>query len=111
MACAELLIAGEGFTVSLNGEKTPTVGYVCGGFGTDFMKPLDEFTELDLLVYVKDNANEFVKGAFLGGWVSDGIVYLDVSQVFTDLEFAKLIGRKNKQKALWDLANSQDINL
>jgi len=47
---------------------------------------------------------------FIGGWLSkDGAYYLDRNRVISDLDTAMRIARKNKQKAIWDIANKQDI--
>lgn len=104
------LVVDNGFTVSLTGKDVPTVGYVCGGLGSEFVKSLEEFTELDILKFVLDNA-ELLKNALLGGWLNDGNVYLDVCQIFSNLEVAKLVGKEKNQKALYDLTEGKDILL
>lgn len=53
-------------------------------------------------------------GNALGGWVSDGVYYLDVVQLVhksKGLEYAKALGRERQQIAIFDLETLTEITL
>lgn len=41
-------------------------------------------------------------GGYLGVWVDEGVIYLDVSVCVDNIETAFMLGRKNEQKAIFD---------
>lgn len=50
-------------------------------------------------------------GGFLGLWIDNGYIYIDVSLCFDNLATAYMIGRKNEQIAIFDNANKISIYL
>lgn len=48
---------------------------------------------------------------FLGGWVENGVVYLDVSEQIFDKRIALTQGINRNQLAIYDASNSSVINL
>lgn len=59
--------------------------------------------------YFKDYPTEEV--AYLGTWVKDGTIYVDVSTRIDDLLEAIKVGANLKQQAIWDWANMKEITL
>lgn len=51
------------------------------------------------------------QGCFVGGWTHKGKFYLDVSICETDRARAIALGMQNKQIAIYDMAEDQDIML
>lgn len=51
------------------------------------------------------------KDNFLGTWVDNGYVYLDVSKCYKDIDTAIRIGMLSDQLAIYDNANQTVINL
>lgn len=50
-------------------------------------------------------------GAFVGLWIDKGILYFDLSRVFSDKKKALKEGAINAQKAIYDLAKGESIYL
>ena len=87
--------AKKGFMVSLQGyeKKCKT----------------DEETEKA----IKENM-EIVKGldgAYLGAWIDEGIVYIDISVLVENKEDAMELGKINNQLAIYDIKNNESIYL
>ena len=49
--------------------------------------------------------------AFVGGWLDNGLVYLDVSKHFTDKSKALEFARQEKQIAIYDIKKGESIYL
>lgn len=49
--------------------------------------------------------------AFLGLWVSDGFIYIDLSICVNTIQTAFMLGRKNEQLAIFDNNTKQSIYL
>jgi hypothetical protein len=47
----------------------------------------------------------------IGGWVSEGNVYLDVSKIFDDVDEAKRVAAKFGELEIWDLAAGKGIKI
>jgi len=72
----------------------------------------DDFDNKDLKNFIAKNAIHLHNdNRFVGGWVNDNKVYLDISVSIEDLESAIYIGMHNNQKAIFDCANSKTIIL
>ena len=50
-------------------------------------------------------------GSYFGAWIEDGQLVLDVSRAYTSLETAKLVGKRNSQKAIYDAVADEVIYL
>ena len=82
----------HGYMVSLQGhEKT--------------LKPGD--LSLELLNEYKHKAQDL--GGYVGLWLEDNILYLDISTVHYSYRVAMYNAKKNNQKAIYDLANKKTI--
>jgi hypothetical protein len=61
--------------------------------------------------YMKRHKNDLGNGKnYLGTWLNDGKVYLDVSENIQSKSTATRIGRERNQKAIWDVANLDEID-
>lgn len=59
--------------------------------------------------YFKDYPEEEI--AYLGTWLKDGTIYVDVSTRIDNLLEAIKVGANLKQQAIWDWANQREISL
>jgi len=102
----------EGFSVQLVSGDTPVVGYMVALPGHEERIPVEAFTLDRLTRYVKAHADVLLEGdTYLGAWMSDGHVYLDVSEnVVTSRADAIELGAARGQLAIWDVVNSAEIN-
>ena len=108
----ELSLTG-GFSYNVNtGESNPPTGYMVSLLGFEEQFHFDEFDNKDLKHYFFTNSEQFYRqDVFLGGWVDDNLVYLDVSVNIKNLETAIYTGICNSQKSIYDCANKNYINL
>ena len=78
--------------------------------------------DMELKLTDKDNINNVVEkysnnyitkenNLFVGGWEHEGVIYIDISKYFDNLEDAIRVGLLSKQLAIYDIANSKDIRL
>lgn len=82
----------KGYAVSLDGFEEKT--------------PIEEFDNVVLQNYVLDKSKELADADnFVGGWIQDGNVVLDVSTAFTSKTKALAFAKANKQQAIFDLEN------
>lgn len=90
------------------GEYNPANGYFVSLPNNEIQIPLKDFHENHLKRYIRDN-NELLSTNynFLGGWIDNGIVYLDISQQFDDKRFALTLAVNSGQLAIYD-ANAKE---
>lgn len=97
----------EGFTVNAANLHPVTTGYAVAvadtqnSFGFEGLASVVEYVE-----------NHPEINAF-GGWYNseNNMYYFDATVIANDLESAKELGRINKQIAIFDLANMEEIRL
>ena len=95
----------SGYVVSMTGiEKT----YVL--FGNDVVKEI--LISGAVKLYVKDNDDVLsLPGMYLGSWIDDGVLYIDISNVIDNEHDALRMAVANKQKAYYDLNNAKTIEI
>ena len=108
----ELALAG-GFSYNVNtGESNPNTGYMVSLAGYEEQFYFDDFDNRDLKNYFFKHSVQFAKEeSFLGGWLTDNVVYLDASINILDLETAIYTGIINEQVAIYDCENNKTITL
>lgn len=97
----------EGFTVNAATLQPVTTGYAVAVADTQNSFGLKGLA--NVVKYVSDHS---VINAF-GGWYNsaNNMFYFDATIIVDNLEEAKELGRVNKQIAIFDLANLQEIRL
>lgn len=70
--------------------------------------PIRDITQTDVSIYFHDMARE---NKYIGTWVFDGNVYLDVVTIVPELELALEIAAAHDQLAIYDLYNGNEIPL
>lgn len=109
----QAVINNGGATFNLNTGLTPRTGYVVSNAGTEQRVPFNPDTIQETVrEYVINNAEALSdEGIFLGGWVENGDLYLDLSQVITERRLAALVGLRNGQQAIFNLDENETVFL
>ncbi|MGW7514156.1 hypothetical protein ACWGJ2_00990 [Streptomyces sp. NPDC054796] len=109
----DALFLSGGFTVMTrpNGSAyVPTEGYAVSLTPTQHtitaLAPFDAFAEL-----VGDVTARYGAATGLGGWLADGVIYVDPVEIIADRQEAISAGRKREQQAIFDLATGTEIML
>jgi|APCry1669192806_1035432.scaffolds.fasta_scaffold01041_12 hypothetical protein len=100
-----------GASVSTIDGTSPTTGYIVS-MGTDFSDviPEAEFDTSSVSKFLWQYRWTLDKAShYLGAWRSDGLVYLDVVETFTDKMTAIRAGQKRNQIAIYDLTTGTEI--
>lgn len=100
----------------LTGEYNPTNGYMVATNGNEVIIPIDQFHQTSVAKYIAEKAVMLLSGIatnnyFLGSWIDDKNVYLDISEKIDDRQQAETIGIERDQIAIWDNLNSLEIRL
>ena len=107
---ADTILKEGGISYSLTyGEITK--GYAVSLEGFEQKVPVGQFDNRVLQNYVLENSSELTGANFLGAWIEDGNVVLDVSTAFTSKVKAIAFAKANNQRAIFDLENKQTIYL
>jgi hypothetical protein len=106
-----------GLSIKMTDGSMPTSGYMVAKppeFGAvvdaaDFLDPVKGAKILG--DYMVTHRKDLGSGKnYLGTWLNEGKVYLDVSENIQDVSAATKIGRERNQKAIWDVVNLQEID-
>jgi hypothetical protein len=106
-----------GLSIKMTDGSMPTSGYMVAKppeFGAvvdaaDFADPVKGAKILG--DYMKTHRKDLGSGKnYLGTWLNEGKVYLDVSENIQDVSAATKVGRERNQKAIWDVVNLQEID-
>lgn len=109
---SELSLTGGFSYNTTTGESNPTTGYMVSLRNCEQMFYFDDFENKDIKNYFVCHVNVLSdESSFLGGWVNENQVYLDVSINIPNLEDAIYYGMYNNQIAIWDCANAKEIKL
>ncbi|MEU6260179.1 hypothetical protein ACFUEN_29760 [Streptomyces griseorubiginosus] len=114
VACLyDALFLNGGFTIMICPDGSvyaPADGYAVSVTSTQHTvsaaAPFEVFADL---VHVVTTQYENVTG--LGGWLADGMVYVDPIEIIPDREAAILAGKQREQLAIFDLATGVEITL
>lgn len=113
MSYRELIDSEGGFTFNPINHTIPKSGYIVS-LDSSFTRQyrLDTFGDDAVADYL---TAPFVrswlenKNFYIGGWVHEGFVWLDISEQFDDLEIASDVGARRNQIAIWDVVNACEI--
>ncbi len=96
----------------LTGELNPTNGYFVSLANKGVTVDLNNFTQKDIVVFISENYDTLSQeNHFIGSWISEGIVYLDVTVQVTDKRNALELGYRNGQQAIYDANVGKVIDL
>jgi len=97
-----------GATVALTGN-VPKSGYAVASVGHE-LQIGEHPTHAQVVKYISDNKRA-LQGKYLGSWLHDGKMFLDVTTVHTDRIKALTLGYNRKQIAIFDLGSQKEINV
>lgn len=106
----EMAVKNGGFSLSPEGEA-PKAGYMVSV--QDILKmPLDLWLQLEDQASIDDYSKiaSEVNG-YIGCWIDDGNVYMDISTNIQDKNEALKVARINDQLAIYDIASNESIYL
>ena len=110
-----LIQSGEGFSVRPDGYIT----YVGDGYAVGGVKGGKVFTLANEILSFNVFSTQMARLAsylpeesqVIGGWVDDGIVYLEVSDIIKSKSVALELAEARGEKAIYDFANAKSIEV
>ena len=110
MNLVESIIKNGGVTLDMNGKTVQhTSGYYVSIAAIRTL-PVNKLTALrirnDLFLLKALYGN--IKNRYLGLWINDGVVYVDVSVNVKRKWYAMGLGKVHGQKAIWDCKNQRE---
>ena len=107
-----LLNGGITFDVKTNTKIIKHYGYMVAIEGCESKVAIEDFTKVQLDDYIEVYLNILNQTEYyLGAWVHEGFVYLDVSKYSEKLRNAEWLGVFENQIAIFDLENFEEITL
>ncbi|MCT9080479.1 hypothetical protein [Streptomyces fulvoviolaceus] len=109
----DALFLNGGFTIMTRPDGSadvPTDGYAVSITPTQHTipaaAPFDAFAEL-----VHGVTDRYGDANGLGGWLADGVIYIDPVEIVLERQTATLAGKQREQLAIFDLAEGTEITL
>jgi hypothetical protein len=112
-------IENGGATMNVATGDVPTSGYVVSMeahtktfqlFGNEVVKEILISGAVQL--YARENDDVLsLPGMYLGSWIDDGVLYLDISNVYENEHDALRVAVANNQLAYYDLNNAKTIEI
>ena len=108
-------IVNGGFTKDSTGKDSTTKkGYIVSDYGKEKTYLVDDKNDMiqlekDIVKYFESIEKQ--KNVFVGGWLEDGIFYLDISRIYTSKKEATRTAKKNRQIAIYDIQKNKSIYL
>lgn len=101
----------------ITGEFNPDNGYMVSAKGYESKSNYNggfKNIQYDVASYIKENAHILMAGVvdtnvFIGGWVEEGELYLDISSKIDTEDEARNLALRNEQKAIFDNKSKQTI--
>jgi len=107
------LVNNNGASYSIvNGILNPNSGYFVSLPNREQQINRNDFNTSILADFINNNSDLLSnENNFVGGWIENGIVYLDVSEQIADKRTALNLGVQRNQLAIYDANNGNVINL
>ena len=113
------IVENGGATFNLVTGTSPTTGFVVSERGFEDITPIfgDDVTKQIITTYavsefIKKNGMELsIVDNFLGGWIDDGELFLDISRVYDNEHDALRIAVDNGQRAYYNIDNDKTTEL
>lgn len=101
--------ANGGATRSTHGERLPTRGYFVSDNGGEIIA-LHAFGVPAVRKFIHENLFALSQaGVYVGAWVNDDKVYLDITRHYHNRVSALNEAAKQNQLAIWDISNDKEI--
>lgn len=95
------------------GSHEPKTGYMVALQGHELVIPVELFNYGSIVDYLEKKSNLLMGDAslFLGTWLNDGKVYLDISENVLNFDDAIIKGLNRQQLAIFNLNNMSEVSL
>lgn len=104
------IIDNKGATLDKNLKAiNKNCGYMVSKIGYEKTFSINELDELEKSI--REYQKLLKNNEYIGIWIDNNIIYLDISKHYLALDKAKKVGIKNKQLAIYDLKNEKSIDL
>jgi hypothetical protein len=115
-------IFNGGSSTSSKNFKSPTSGYMVGGWHHEFAVPMEEndnrmfFRFSDAFSWYLTLCHEVLEDsdkseAFIGTWVEGHFIVFDVSMQFDSYEEAMQVAKAKGERAIYDVAEGKEIKV
>ena len=113
----DTIIANAGGTFSFTGEPVSFPdGYAVSLTGFETITPLEGLSATNFVNLANDLVRK-VDGLadpsthFIGAWIEDGNLYIDLSVIIQDKDAALVKAKNADQLAIWDFANGESVTV
>ena len=104
----EKIIKNGGATLTSTLEEADLKnGYMVSEVGAERVFGLDEVEEIEKTLI--EYAEKITTNQFVGAWMDDDKLYIDISRHYKSKKQALRVGADNKQLAIYDIANEESI--
>ena len=104
------ILKNGGLTLDKNFNKIDKrTGFMVSIYG--FERKLDQFTYKDIKAVVNEYKSLLKGCLYLGFWIDEGNLYIDISKWFRDKSEALKFGKQNKQIAIYNLKTNESIRV
>ena len=104
-------VENQGFSVNLDGRE-PVNGYMVSYPDRELKVNILALGIEHVLAYLNKNLGKLVhRGNYLGTWIDQDIVYIDISLNVTDRQLAFRIAKQWHQQAIYDVLSKEVIYL
>ena len=107
---SETLKSG-GLTIHIPDGERPISGFAVSTFKSEELQvKVTEFSESVISSYIESKSAFLSQpDIYLGTWVNEGMVYLDLICVVPEKTLAITLAREHNQKAIYDLGKGEEI--
>lgn len=108
----EMTFKNGGSTTSiLTGKMNPEIGFMCSLKDCAIIS-ISQFNTSSIEEIIRDNKELLSqKNIYLGTWVDNNKVYIDISENIANIEKARAAGIARKQLAIFDCSKKEVITL
>lgn len=97
------------FTNRIDLKPIPTRGYFVGTGDAEFNA--NGMSSMAIKGKINQIFNSYPSTSYVGGWLDNGNVIVEISEWYLDRGRAIIVGEQNGQDAIYDIENGKDINL
>ena len=101
------VLKNGGLTIDLEEKK----GFMCSIYGMEKTFNLEQLEELEKELDNYKNIVKNKKNVYVGLWLDNNIIYLDLSKHYNDKKQAIKKGIENRQLAIYDIEKDKSIDL
>lgn len=106
------IIKNGGATLDTNYNNfNASTGYMVSLDGYEAKINIDNIEAIKKEIETKKEEAQKIKNSYIGLWVENGLLYVDISKHIKNYNRALEVARNNKQLAIYDLKNNDSIYL